>query len=81
MKPEYQNNKPWRVLYQAALNENDSCVLVKRLSEAEEAIVERARQLFHEIGADVENEREGLDDALYSLQALRGTLERNTRAA
>jgi len=81
MKYEYQNPNQWRVLYRAALFENDSCLLVKRLSEAEEAIVDRTRQLFHEIGVDVETEREGLDDALYALNALRGTLERNTRAA
>ena len=81
MKSEYQNPPKWRVLYRAALFENDSCVLAKRLSDAEEAIVERTRQLFHEIGVDVETEREGLDDALYALKALRVTLERNTRAA
>lgn len=56
-------------------------MLMKRLSDAEEAIVGRTRQLFHEIGVDIETEREGLDDALYALKALRGTLERNTRAA
>jgi hypothetical protein len=63
--------REWQVLYRAAIFEPNSCVIAKRLSAAEKAIVERTRELFQESGANVEGEREALDDALYALKALK----------
>lgn len=71
----------WRALYRAAILEPNSCVIAKRTSDAEEAIAERTRELFQESGADVEGEREALDDAMYALRALRVALEQSTLAA
>jgi hypothetical protein len=41
----------------------------------------RTRELFQKSGANVEEEREALDDARYALKALRVALEQNTRVA
>lgn len=71
----------WRVLYRAAIFETNSRVLAKRLSDAEEAIVERMHELFRETGADAEGEREAMDDAMYSIRAWKIALDRKARAA
>jgi hypothetical protein len=44
---------------------------MKRLSDAEDAIVQRMRELFRETGTDVEEERGAIDDAMYALRALK----------
>ena len=77
------DSQEWQALYRAVLFEStNSCTVAKRLADAEEAIVRRTRELSHdESGADVEEEREALDDAMYALKALRVTLEASTRAA
>lgn len=59
----------WRFLYQAAILETDRSVRVRRVLEAEQAIIERGREVFY-APATLE-ETEALDDALYILRALR----------
>ncbi|MGC1646258.1 MAG: hypothetical protein WA741_10555 [Candidatus Sulfotelmatobacter sp.] len=73
--------RDWRVLYRAAVFDSDKSEMAKRLADAEEAIVERMRELFRETGSDAQGEREALDDAIYALRALRVALEQRTRAA
>ena len=76
-----QNSYPteWRVLYRAAIfSKTNSYEMAKRISDAEEAIGERMLELLHQTGADVEVEREALDDAIYALSAWRSALERRT---
>lgn len=82
-KSDSQNPHPreWRVLYRAAILERNSCVVAKRLSDAQDAIARRTREIFQETGAAVETERDALDDAKYALESLRVALEQNTRAA
>jgi len=65
----------------AAIFERDSCVIAKRLSDVEDAIIRRTRELYQETGAAVETERDALDDAKYAVEALRVALEQHTRAA
>jgi hypothetical protein len=60
----------WRTLYVAALFEVDETRLPDRIAQAEEAVVLRARELFHVAGDNIE-EGEALDDAMYALHALR----------
>lgn len=62
----------WRELYLAALFEPDRTQLQVRIAQAEEALVERARQLFQASGDSIE-EAEAIDDAMYALHALRNT--------
>jgi hypothetical protein len=69
----------WRVLYRAAVFERDKKVLRTRLSDAEEALIARARELLHETGDNVE-ERDALDNALYTLPAFRNAWQQNNAA-
>ncbi|MGA8214069.1 MAG: hypothetical protein WB799_10775 [Candidatus Sulfotelmatobacter sp.] len=71
----------WRAKCHTAILETEMLAIEKELSDAEDAVVTRTRELFRETGADVELERDALDDALYSLRALRHALEKKTRAA
>jgi hypothetical protein len=59
-------------LYRAALSEIDTTKLPDRIVQAQEALVLRARALFHMSGANIE-EKAALDDAMYGLHALRRT--------
>ena len=83
MKCDSENPYPreWRVLYRKAIRETNRCAIAKELSEAEEAIVRRIRELLQETGAAVEVERDALGDAMYVLEALRAALDQNARAA
>jgi hypothetical protein len=66
-----RNSTAWRPLYRAAILETDFCSVEQRISTAEEAIAVRFRELTEKTGQQVEVEREALDDALYTLNALR----------
>jgi len=70
----------WRDLYTAALFETDNDRIPTRISEAQQAIVARARELFA-AGTDTIEEDQALDDALYALQALNNCLEFRASAA
>ena len=59
-------------LYRAALSEVDTTKLPDLIVQAQEALVLRARALFHMSGANIE-EKAALDDAMYGLHALRST--------
>jgi hypothetical protein len=71
----------WKILYRATIFETNGSERAKRISDAEKAIVERMRELLRETGADVEGEREAMDDALYALGAWKIALENKTHAA
>ena len=66
-------NNGWRELYRAAILELDKTQIPPRITQAENAIAGRSRELFDEDGVNAE-EKQALDDALYFLQALRSTL-------
>lgn len=71
----------WKALYRKAILETDTTARKQELSEAEAAIAARVRELFHQAGAEVEVERDALDDAHYALHALKDVLEQNPHAA
>ena len=58
--------------------ETNKHLMPMRISDAEDAIVQRIRQVSHNNGFDVELEREVLDDAMYALEAWRTALEQRT---
>ena len=66
----------WRELHKAAMAETDREKLPYRINEAEKAIALRGRELFAVPGKHLE-EREELDDALYTLRALSFCLRLN----
>ena len=68
-----QASTNWRQLYRAAILELDPSKLPVRIEEASNALIVRARELFHEAGDNGE-ETENLSDAMYALRALRSTL-------
>jgi hypothetical protein len=72
--PSSYPRRSWRELYTAALFESDTDRIPTRISEAEQAIVARARELFA-AGTDTIEEDQALDDALYALRALNNCLE------
>ena len=59
----------WKVLYRAAIHEPDRTRIPQRISEAEQAVIARGRELFH--GSESLEERDELEDALYALRAFR----------
>jgi hypothetical protein len=69
----------WKDLYQAAMCESDVKKLPERITEAEAALVTRARELFYTSGDKLEEE-ESLDDAMCILHALRSSLKHRPSA-
>jgi hypothetical protein len=78
--PSPVNSQVWRNLYKVALFETDKREIPTRIAEAEQAIRQRARQLFATTTDNVE-EDQALDDALYALHALRSCLGLETKVA
>ena len=65
--------RDWKELYVAALLENDKNLIPSLITDAERAIVLRARQLFHDAGNNL-REGQALDDALLTLRTLKACL-------
>ncbi len=70
----------WRDLYVAALLEGNVQRVPDLIATAEQAIVNRARELFGVVGDHIQEE-EALDDALYALHALKSCLAMHGRFA
>jgi hypothetical protein len=56
-------------LYEAAILETNKGLLPQRVSEAEEAVKARGREIVYGDGTPEEKEAEALEDALYTLRA------------
>ena len=71
----------WKALYTAALFDTEPGKIGERITEAEAAILQSERDLRALSGDHIE-EQQNLDDAMYTLGALRKTVEmnRNMRA-
>jgi len=70
--PPYLNRPDWKTLYRAAILETNKSVLPQRVSEAEEAVLTRGREIFYDPATlDELEEKEALEDALYALRAFR----------
>ena len=67
--PPPLNHADWRTLYRAAILETNKGALPNRVSEAEEAVLAREREIFY--GHASVEEKEALEDALYALRAFR----------
>ena len=76
--PPCLNRTEWRTLYRAAILETDKSMLPQRVSEAEEAVIERGREILYDHGTP--EEKDALDDALYALRAYRSAWQ-HTEAA
>ena len=69
----YSPHRDWKALYRAAILETDKSVIEQRVSEAEEAVLARGREVFYSY-ATIEEKAE-LEDALYALRAFRSAWE------
>jgi len=76
--PLYPNHGDWKSLYRAAILEKNQNAVQQKVSEAEQAVLARGRELFYDGGTS--EEQESLEDALYALRAFRSAWE-HTKAA
>ena len=76
--PPCLNRTGWRTLYRAAILETNKSMLPQRVSEAEEAVIERGREIFYNHATP--EEKDALEDALYALRAYRSAWQ-HTEAA
>ena len=67
------NHAEWKTLYRAAILERNKSVILRRITEAETAVLARCRELFY--GNGTPEEEEALEDALYALRAFRAALQ------
>jgi hypothetical protein len=63
----------WQDLYRAALCESDRTEIISRIASAEQRIAARERELFNDRNPNI-TERNALNVALFSLQALKSSL-------
>jgi hypothetical protein len=70
----------WKNLYVAALREGDVDRIPGLITDAEHAIISRARELFGSADDNIQEE-EALDDALYALHALKSCIQIHGRFA
>ena len=70
---QYPQPGDWKTLYRAAILETNQNLIPHIVSEAEKAVLSRARQLFGTMGTL--EEKEALEDALYALRAFRTAYE------
>ena len=68
----------WRVLHKAAMSETDKNVIAQRLSEAERAVIARAREVFY--GAFDPAEWAALENALDALHEVKNTMQHSEAA-
>ncbi|HEX4485519.1 MAG TPA: hypothetical protein VH088_04590 [Terriglobales bacterium] len=66
-------HEAWQDLYRAALCESDRTEIVSRIATAEQRIAARERELFNDRNPNLA-ERNALNVALFSLQALKSSL-------
>jgi hypothetical protein len=69
------NARRWKAAYRAAILEPNRYTIPQRVSEAEEEILARTLELSRHNGAEVEIERDALEQAVSSLRALRYAAE------
>jgi len=77
--PFQPKHTDWKTRYRAAILETNRSVIPQRVSEAEEAVLARGREIFLCGNRDLE-EQEALEDALYALRAFK-TACQHTEAA
>ena len=70
----HDRNESWQDFYRAALFEPNKSKLPVRIADAEKQIAARARELFNTGNEDI-TERNALNVAIFSLQALRSSLD------
>lgn len=78
VSPTSPERTDWKTLYRAAILETNKSIVPQRVSEAEEAILARGREVFY--GHGTSEEKEDLEDMLFVLRAYKTALQ-HTEAA
>lgn len=73
VSPSCPNHAEWRIPYRTAILETKRSVILRKVSEAEIAMLARQRELFY--GGGTIDEKESLEDALYLLRVYRSIWE------
>ena len=76
--PTCLKHTDWRTLYRAAILESNKSIVPQRVSEAEDAVIARGREIF--CGHSTREEKDALEDALYALRAFRSAWKRTEAA-
>jgi hypothetical protein len=76
--PACPDRADWKSLYRAAILETNTSVIPQKVSEAEQAVLARRRELFY--GSGTHEEQECLEDALYALRAFKTAWEHREAA-
>lgn len=76
--PPSPDHGDWKALYRAAILETNKNVILQKVSEAEQAVLARGREVFYTAGT--REEKEALEDALHALRAFRSAWERTEAA-
>jgi hypothetical protein len=76
--PPCPSHMHWKSLYRAAIFERNKSAIPERISEAERAVLARARELL--CGGGPREERNALDNALHALRAYRSAVQRTEAA-
>ncbi len=63
----------WKALYRAAIFEKNRSVVLRKISDAEKAVLSRGRELLRNSGTL--EEKDEIEDALYALRAYRTACE------
>jgi len=70
--PPCPDHTDWKILYRAAILETNKNTIPQKVSEAEQAVLTRRKELFCCVAS---KEKESLEDALYTLRAYRDAWE------
>jgi len=76
--PPCLSRTEWQTLYRVAILETNKSLLPQRVSDAEQAVIKRGREIFQDHGSP--EEKDALADALYALRAFRSAWQ-HTEAA
>ena len=71
--PSCPKHTDWRTLYRAAILESNKGIVPQRVSEAEEAVIARGREMFYADGT--REEKEALENALVCPACVQNRLE------
>lgn len=77
---QFLDTRRWRALYRSVIFSPNIGTDESSITEAQQAVIARVRELYHQAGPDIDVERDALEDALYALRALRNNLVLRTAA-
>jgi hypothetical protein len=75
--PPRLHSMEWKIPYRSAILEVNKSIVRQRVSQAEQAVLARRREIFYD---GTPEEKEALEHALYALRAYRTAWQHTTQA-